>query len=669
MSGSAKLPASDFFSHQETARKKTGTLVLYFVLAVIAIIALTYVVIAGAFLAMEQRDRPAVTGLNWNRLWDWQLMTAVTSGTLLLVGGGSAYRIVSLSGGGHKVAELLGGKLLDPATSDPDERKVLNVVEEMAIASGCPVPPVFLLQNERGINAFAAGKTPSDAVIGVTRGCIETLSRDELQGVIAHEFSHILNGDMRLNIRLMGVLYGILLISITGWIIFRSTAGGRVQRSDDDRRGGNPLPLIGLALYVLGYVGVFFGRLIKAAVSRQREYLADASAVQFTRDPGGIAGALKKIGAAEYGSRVRTPEAEEASHMFFGEALGLAGWNPLASHPPLTDRIKRIDPSFDGDFSKISLEAPRSRQLAEEMRRMREVAAAEHVGDDRRTDRRRAPFNPVEAITKVGTVNPQNVAFAAALLDEIPQPVLMLAREPFGACALVYALLIDRHDEEVRARQLAMIERDGEPGMADAVRKLVENAGAVRADAYLPLIEVGIPALKRLSKAQFERFVALLRELMEADQRISLFEYALRRMMLRHLGPQFGWGRAAEVRYDTPAPLVEPVATLLSALSNVGHTDPKARESAYAQGRAALRWTEALPPLFLAAETDLKAVDVALNTLASASPRLKKDILTACATTIGADGQITVEEGELLRAISDALDCPMPPILRPASAV
>ena len=241
--------------------------------------------------------------------------------------------------------------------TDLDERKILNVVEEMAIASGTPVPPVYLMENEEGINAFAAGFTPGDAVIGVTRGCIRTLTRDELQGVIAHEFSHILNGDMRLNIRLIGVLYGILLISMTGWLIFRSTAyntGFNTRRDDDDRRGGNPWPLVGLALYILGYVGVLFGNLIKAAVSRQREFLADASAVQFTRNPDGIAGALKKIGALSEGSKIQAPEAQETSHLFFGEATGhIFGF--MATHPPLAERIRRIDPSFNGDFSQVKL--------------------------------------------------------------------------------------------------------------------------------------------------------------------------------------------------------------------------------------------------------------------------------------------------------------------------
>ena len=340
-----------------------------------------------------------------------------------LVGGGSLFKIASLSGGGHTVAELLGGRLLHPDTRDADERRVLNVVEEMAIASGSPVPPVYLLEKERGINAFAAGYTPDDAVIGVTRGCIQTLSRDELQGVMAHEFSHILNGDMRLNIRLMGVLFGILLIGIAGWILFRSTLYSGM-RASDDRKGGNPLPLIGLALYVIGYVGVFFGRLIQAAVSRQREYLADASAVQFTRNPEGIAGALKKIGAIAEGSKLETPEAGEAAHMYFGDGVGGAWLSLMATHPPLADRIRRVDPSFDGDFSKVSLAPPSHAQIDRA-----------DATPPKPSTKGRMRFDPVEAITKIGTVDPQRLAYAAGLLESLPSPVQNLTRNPYSARA------------------------------------------------------------------------------------------------------------------------------------------------------------------------------------------------------------------------------------------
>ena len=178
---------------------------------------------------------------------------------------------------------------------------------------------------------------------------IDTLTRDELQGVIAHEFSHILNGDMRLNIRLIGIVNGILLIAMIGYILMRTGGVERIFPTSSDKKGGNPLPLLGLLLYVIGYIGVFFGNLIKSAVSRQREFLADASAVQFTRIPGGIAGALKKIGGlAERLASLQTPHAEEASHMFFGNGvaqavLQLAGHAPAAgrAHPPHRAGLRR----------------------------------------------------------------------------------------------------------------------------------------------------------------------------------------------------------------------------------------------------------------------------------------------------------------------------------------
>ena len=317
----------------------------------------------------------------------------------------------------------MGGRLLHPQTTDLNERKILNVVEEMAIAAGTPVPPVYLLENEEGINAFAAGHAPNDAIIGVTRGCVQTLSRDELQGVIGHEFSHILNGDMRLNLRLMGVLFGILLIGLTGYILLRSTSGYgyrvRVNSRDDDRGRRNILPLIGLALYVIGYVGVFFANLIKAAVSRQREFLADASAVQFTRNPEGIAGALKKIGRLA-GSAMHEPRAAEASHMFFGNIGGVGQlFGLLATHPPLVERIRRLDPSFDGDFSKVRLDAP--------------AAEPTPIEPPRRQPRARSfSFNPAEAVARVGTIGAPQLLYAAGFLDDLAPAVSRQVRDPLG---------------------------------------------------------------------------------------------------------------------------------------------------------------------------------------------------------------------------------------------
>src|SRR3954462_6162747 len=327
--------ATDFFQRQTDARRNTKWLVVMFTLAVIGIVGTT--MFATALATGATKEQHAIRGDRFGRKpfpWQPTIMSGVAA--LGLIAGGSLFKIAQLSGGGTVVAERLGGRRVYPNTTDSTERRRLNVVEEMALASGVPVPAVFLLSDERGINAFAAGHSPSDCVIGVTRGCAQQLTRDQLQGVIAHEFSHILNGDMRLDLRLMGVLYGILLMGLTGRELLRWGAYGG-GRSSDSRRdnGGLYLLAIGLTFMVVGFLGMLFGNLIKAAVSRQREFLADASAVQFTRNPGGIAGALKKIGALAVDSTVHSPEAENASHMFF--ASGVQSWmfGALDTHPPL----------------------------------------------------------------------------------------------------------------------------------------------------------------------------------------------------------------------------------------------------------------------------------------------------------------------------------------------
>ncbi len=331
----------DFFSHQDRARRQTALMLCLFAAAVAAIIAALYKV--TGFLLFFKGRSPG---------FDPQLLGIVAAAVLTLVGLGSLYKIRQLrQGGGAGVAELLGGRLVAADTADGHEQRLLNVVEEMAIASGVPIPAVYVL-DEDGINAFAAGFTSADAVVTVTRGCLRKLGRDELQGVIAHEFSHILNGDMRLNIRLMGVVHGILLIALIGANILRYSFGGSpgVSRS---RRSGGPFILLAMAMMVIGYIGVFFANLIKAAVSRNREFLADSSAVQFTRNPSGIAGALKKIGGLSAGSEIGNEHAAEASHFYFAKGLGDSLFSIFATHPPLAERVKRLDPGFRGAFPEI----------------------------------------------------------------------------------------------------------------------------------------------------------------------------------------------------------------------------------------------------------------------------------------------------------------------------
>jgi Zn-dependent protease with chaperone function len=645
----------DFFQNQEVARKKTGLLIVYFLVAVILIIATIYVVIA-AVLHMGDPEAQPGEAVSLSALWDPQLFGAVAMGTAALISGGSLYKIASLSGGGHTVAELMGGKLLHPQTTDPDERRILNVVEEMAIAAGTPVPPVYMLDNEDGINAFAAGHSPNDAVIGVTRGCVRTLSRDELQGVIGHEFSHILNGDMRLNLRLMGVLFGILLIGLTGYILFRSSAGFRVRMNvrDGDRDGRNPLPLIGLALYVIGYVGVFFANLIKAAVSRQREFLADASAVQFTRNPDGIASALKKIGALAEGSTIENPRADEASHMFFGSSGGAGHlFGLLVTHPPLVERIRRLDPSFDGDFSKVRLDPP-----GEEPAR---------AAPARRPRSRSFSFNPAEAVARVGTIARPQLLYAAGLLEDLSPNLALQVHDLLGAQATVFALLLDPEDG-VRREQLAWLAQYAHPAVVRQMRAIEPEARNLAAEARLPLIEQAVPALRQMSPAQMREFLAGVKALVAADRKLTLFEYAVQRLLLRHLVTYFVKPSAAGPVQTSFAPLVEPTTVVLSALARGGTSSPEKAAAAFAVGVQALNWPGARIEISPEVSTDLNRLDAALHTLDSASRPLKKQLLLACAATVGADGRVTVEEGELLRAISDSIDCPMPPLVDASEA-
>ena len=345
--------ATDFFQRQDHARRQTARLLVMFALSVAAIILAIYLVAVLGTAGVQQDHRygahahPAAQPSLWNPV----LFAWVTLGTLLVVGFGSLYKIAELSAGGEQIALMLGGRAINPQTTDLAERRLLNVVEEMALASGIPVPPVYVLDHEPGINAFAAGHQPGDAVVAVSAGCLQYLTREELQGVMGHEFSHILNGDMRLNLRLIGIVYGILVLAILGYYVMR-IAG--VSSGDSKREGGAAgFFLLGLALLIFGYLGVFFGNLIKSAISRQREFLADASSVQFTRNPGGIAGALKKIGGLADGSRIRDGHASEISHMFFGDAFAGSFFNLFATHPPLEERIRALEPEFDGQFPEV----------------------------------------------------------------------------------------------------------------------------------------------------------------------------------------------------------------------------------------------------------------------------------------------------------------------------
>lgn len=654
----------DFFQAQERARRSTSWLVVYFVAAVLGTIAVIYLVFAIVFAAKGHRQE----GIQWDKVWNPSLLLWVAGGTSAVVLIGSLTKMSELHSGGGVVARSLGGRLVDHSTNDPDERKLVNVVEEMAIASGIPVPEIYVLHGEENINAFAAGNSVSDAAVGVTRGCIQLLNRDELQGVIAHEFSHILNGDMRLNIRLMGVVHGILCIAIIGRVLLMTSTRRRYYYlgARNDSKGGNPLPFIGLVLFAVGYIGVFFGHLIKSAISRQREFLADASAVQFTRNPGGISNALKKIGGiGRAGSRLHSPNAEEASHMFFGNALAQGFLNITATHPPLDVRIRAIDPSFDGTYPDLTV-------ALQEIREHRPPPQGEpgYPGRKRPTPPPIPPILPVppplaagNVINQVGTIQPQNVVWALALMAEMPEPLRVAARDAYGARALIYALLLNE-DAEPRGKQMSALQAQADPGVLAELQKLLKHIGGLKQEARLPLVEMAISSLRRMSQSQFETFLQNVETLIAADQQIDLFEYSLQRMLKRHLWPHYRKQKPVITQYYALNPLLPDCEVLLSGLANIGSSSPEAVTAAFRAGISRLGNEGAGLKLLPLAQANLPQIDAALDRLATGSPLIKKQVLDACAYAVASDGEIQAREAELLRAVADGLDCPLPPMLQ-----
>ena len=637
----------NFFEQQEQARRQTLWLILLFATATVLIILAVYLAVSvGLFFAQSFQG-----GQNYffiDTLWEPRRFFYVSAGTVAVIAAGSLYRMHQLrQGGGAAVAEMLGGRRLPASTDEPLLRRLLNIVAEMAIASGVPTPPVYLLEQE-GINAFAAGFSPSDAVVAVTRGSVEMLSRDELQGVLAHEFGHIINGDIALKMRLMGLLHGITLISDAGILLL--TSRHSVQYSSRERGTHPALVVLGLLLFFVGTIGAVFADMIKRAVSRQREYLADASAVQFTRNPEGIANALKVIGGFKPGSRVAHAAAGEASHFFFSNAL--KSWQAKdwwATHPPLVERIRRIDPRFGGEFEKVEYLERKSRILNE----LAATFAAPGTA---------VPAKPAgqgsEIMQGIGNPGFEGLQRARVLLKQLPDRLADYAGDPFSARAIVYALLLER-DAGKRSRQLDLLQQQAD---AEVFRELLDIQPLVAVlapELRLPLLDLTLPALKSLSEDQFRRFRACIHQLMHADKKISLFEYMLQRLLLRHLYPAFVKVRPLGVLFDVAGEIAEEFACIAALMVGAGrHADP---EQVYANAMQIFSVSR-VPPMPAQPACSVTALDHALRRLERAAPEIKQRALKACVYSILADGNTAVQEMELLRTIADALDCPTPPL-------
>ena len=616
----------NFFEHQEHARQSTRWLLFLFVIAVIALVGVAdlFVVltlfIAGSEQYVSVADVPA------------SLHSVVALSVLVVIAFACFYRIISLGGGGRQVAEEMGARLVLPSTTDINEIRLINVVEEMAIASGFPVPQVYVM-DDSALNAFAAGYTPHDAVIAVTKGVLHSLNREELQGVVAHEFSHILNGDMRLNLRLIGVLFGILFIGLVGQKIVRITA-----RSKD----GFKFVLFGIGLVAIGYGGLFFGNLIKATISRQREYLADASAVQFTRNPLGISGALKKIGGSIGGTHLSSQQAEEYSHFYFLEGVAAPFFGLLNTHPPLEDRIKRLEPNWDGQFVQPKVKKqPKPEKNDAALKKPASIVTAVAV---------------MEAIMSIGLPTSDHVNYAKKLISEIPEPLLTATREPFGAYALVLGLLMQRQMLTSISEQDKVLN-----GVDTEIRKqlrlLLGPLMSLDIKYRLPLIELAILPLKSLSAKQLEAFNQQVSAIIHFDGYVEVWEWALHYWISslslnKPIIPKAIYGDFSNLKLES--------SVLLSAVAHANSAGVEASKKAYADAELELGI-----PLEVIKEDELNSdlLIHAVGKMRNLKPLVKPQFLKSLCLVAQHDGVVEAKEIELIRTISEGIGCPMPPIL------
>lgn len=635
----------DFFESQDSARRNTGRLILLFGLAVISLVLITnfLVMLIFGFLSTEMTSVGALTPWQFN--WQVFAMVGVLVAAVIILG--SLYKIVSLSGGGARVAEMMNGRLLVAGTGDLLERRLMNVVEEMAIASGTPVPPVYVLE-EAGINAFAAGYSPSDAVIGVTRGAIETLNREQLQGVIAHEFSHILHGDMRINIRLIGILHGIMVLGIIGYYLMR----GSSVRSRSKDSGG--VVMLGLGLLVIGYVGTFFGNLIKAAVSRQREFLADASAVQFTRNPQGIAKALMRIGQHSQRSYMAHPSSREISHALFEEGTHSALSGLYATHPPLEKRISAILPDWDG-----SMDLPPEAQH-DSVKGEGETQSAAGVAAGLKSPAALTGVLVADALlNQIGNPSPMHLAYAEDLLARLPSVWIEAAREPSGARAVVYLLAMAPEDP-TRRRQFSLLQDAADVGVLAEVERLAGGIDEIAAEMRLPLLEICLGSLRQLSGKQYKLFKANFALLIELDKKVNLLEWSMQKLVFHHLDDVFEANRRRSLGKGTLQQNKGAIEILLSIIARATSQEDSTPEEAFRVGAEALGLNG--EPLD-AAGISFEQLNGALDNLTKLKPLLKPRLLKACVATIQNDKAIKPLECELLRAVAAIIDCPVPPFV------
>ncbi|MBG84472.1 MAG: Zn-dependent protease with chaperone function [Phycisphaerae bacterium] len=652
--------ATNFFEQQDHARRRTGLLVTCFLVGLILMIAVLYAVGMIIFNMVAQDDQSTQIQVQYFNGW---VLLGVAALTTAIVGGASLFKIIELRSGGRAVAEMLGARQLDPATRVHEERVALNVVEEMAIASGTPVPPVYVVEDQ-SINAFAAGWSPNDAIVSLNRGTMQKLNRDELQGVVAHEFSHIFNGDMRINIRLIGVIHGLLVLGVTGWVCLRfigpaMLGSGRRSSSKNDGGGGigAAIMLFGLALMLCGFIGTFFGRLIQAAVSRQREYLADASAVQYTRNPDGIGGALEKIKlAGSIKSSKASEKASEINHMFFTKGFD----SIFATHPPLADRISRVR-GISQDQVQQHLQETASRMERQSSATAPEPSARVHAQAEKRRMAGDIMGGVIlgsvldHTVNRIGSIDSESLQHSRDILESIPDALKDAAHAAPTAQMLVYCLILDE-DSSDQSIQWSVLEKI--PGMqAQQMRQYQTLIEKLDIRARLPLLDLCIPSLSQMSETQYRSFRENFERLIRVDGRIDRWEWVVDTVIDRHLEERYhkpGAERKARGKLESQQ---SSVVVVLATLACIGSDDKAAAETAFGSSMNVLGWQAPFPD---PSSLKLNGLRAALKAIRRVRFKDRGRFLEACKHCILMDGKTTVEEAETLRAVAESIDCPMP---------
>jgi len=638
----------NFFSAQQSARRSTLLLSLLFLVAVVLLLVLSNFFLFE-YLYFSHTSNFSFSFNELALVYDKNLMILLSSAFLAFIIIGSFYKLMTLRSGGAAIAQAVGGVVIPRSSSDPLHKKILNIVQEMALASGMPVPQVYLL-NEQGINAFAAGWKISNAAIGVTQGALEKLNRDELQGVIAHEFSHIFNGDMKLNIRLIAILHSILMIGLIGRFALRTLRYSGTSRSSKKGNAGQAMLVIlaiGVVFTIVGYTGTFFGNWIKSLISRQREYLADASAVQFTRNNAGIANALKKIGGSAFGSNIASASAEEYSHGYF--ALSDTGLNlfSFTTHPPLKNRIIRLQPSWNGKYTtpkKTKVEKQRAHNVNAKKSAMAQGIAINAV---------------LNGLGSIGDINAHKIDIAQQWQNNIPDFVSLYSAEPSDARLLMFALLLDA-DPAVSKLQFETIEAYQNKA-AKQVKWLHQNLQSLDETNSINIIDMALPSLQLMSLQQFKGFKKVIKQLIKADKKIDLKEWTIQRMLLQHLKTHFGLRTKPLQSYFVIGSARKPIETILSLLSHLEHKGHVEKaEASFTLAKSSIG-AHAFKPIDIKLIT-LKALDQAVDQLEQLKPPLKQKFLKAAVHCIDHDGSIKKQSYELLRAIASCIDTPLPPI-------